>query len=214
MDKNFEDLRKEYSWGALSKENSEDNPIAQFLKWYEEYTKFDIIDSTAMIISTVDQEGQPDSRVVLLKDIIENKFVFYTNYESKKGRDILNNPNVSLLFFWPEMERQIRIKGKAKKTSREISLSYFKKRPFESRIAAAVSPQSQTVPNREFLEEKFFNLLEKQGESEDVELPDFWGGVEVVPHEIEFWQGRISRLHDRIRYRLINNNWTKERLAP
>ena len=211
----LEDLRREYSWGALEEDKIAQNPIDQFNKWFLDYTTMDVPDSTAMIVGTVDRHGVPKSRVVLLKDIIDNKFIFYSNYQSEKAQNMASNPNVSLLFFWPEMERQIRVVGTVAKTSSELSDHYFNKRPFESRVSAIISRQSTVIPNREYLEEKVFEFLgQHQDESEKIERPDYWGGYEVTPTSVEFWQGRISRLHDRLRYRLENGNWIIERLAP
>ncbi len=214
-EKNFQDLRTEYSWGALSEENVLQNPLKQFNKWYEQYAKTDALDTTAVTVSTVNSHGAPDARIVLLKEITDSQFVFYTNYKSKKGLDIFGNPNVHLLFFWPEMERQIRITGRATKMGIAQSRKYFNKRPFESRVAAVVSPQSQVVPNREFLENKFFEILQEKADDDFIEMPEHWGGILVEPLEYEFWQGRISRLHDRLRYRKnTEGNWKIERLAP
>ncbi|MCT4623546.1 MAG: pyridoxamine 5'-phosphate oxidase [Schleiferiaceae bacterium] len=213
-EKDFRDLRTDYSWGALEETSALQNPFDQFNKWYEEYAKLDALDSTAVTISTVDSAGVPDARVVLLKEVREGNFIFYTNHNSKKGKDLKQNPNVHLLFFWPEMERQIRIKGTAIFMEKEESEIYFNKRPFESRVAAAISPQSEVVPNREYLEEKFFNVLKEKEENDTVEMPKQWGGVKIAPQEFEFWQGRISRLHDRLRYLKVEGNWKIERLAP
>jgi len=149
-EKDFRDLRTDYSWGTLDEANVKQNPFELFTDWYEEYSKTDAIDSTAVTVSTVDEEGQPDSRIVLLKEIREGKYIFYTNHSSKKGRDLARNPKVHLMFFWPKMERQIRIKGVATFMEESESRIYFNKRPFESRVAAAVSPQSSIVPNREY----------------------------------------------------------------
>ena len=213
-EKDFRDLRTDYSWGTLDEVNVKENPFELFTDWYEEYSKTDAIDSTAVTVSTVDKEGQPDSRIVLLKEIREGKYIFYTNHSSKKGRDLARNPKVHLMFFWPKMERQIRIKGVATFMEESESRIYFNKRPFESRVAAAVSPQSSIVPNREYLEEKFFSILKAKDDNAEIEMPKDWGGVKVRPTEFEFWQGRISRLHDRIRFKQNGGNWKIERLAP
>ncbi len=211
----FKDLRRDYKWGALEEDKIDGNPMNQFRRWFTEYTTMEVPDSTAMIVSTVGQNGVPETRVVLLKEVFEDNFIFYTNYNSTKGRHIAANPNVSLLFYWPEMERQIRVVGKAKRTSEEKSEAYFNKRPFESRVSAIVSPQSTVVPNREFLEEKFFAFLQThEDETVKLEMPADWGGIQVEPLTIEFWQGRISRLHDRIKYTKTADGWKIERLAP
>lgn len=212
----FKDLRRDYKWGSLDEDKIESDPILQFNRWFTDYTTLEVPDSTAMIISTVGKDLVPQTRVVLLKEILDEAFVFYTNYESAKGKHISENENVSLLFYWPEMERQVRVVGKAKKLSEEKSTSYFNKRPFESRVSAIVSPQSSIVPNREFLENKFFEFLQAHpDENEVLSKPKNWGGVAVTPVSVEFWQGRISRLHDRLRYtRISGNEWKVERLAP
>ncbi len=210
----LQDLRKDYHWGALEEDKVAANPMLQFSEWYTQYTTFDVPDSTAMIVSTVGDDGFPRTRVVLLKEVLEDGFVFYTNYHSQKGRAIAHNDKIALLFFWPEMERQIRVVGTAKRISDEKSGAYFNKRPFESRVSAIISPQSEVVPNREYLENKFFDFLQTHPENEPLEKPPYWGGIAVQPIEIEFWQGRISRLHDRLRYSKSESGWILERLAP
>lgn len=210
----LQDIRKDYAWGALEEDKVDQDPMVQFSTWYEQYTTFDVPDSTAMIISTVDEHGIPRTRTVLLKEVYDGAFVFYTNYNSQKGKDLLSNPKVSLLFFWPEMERQIRVVGTARKLSKEKSVAYFNKRPFESRVSAIISPQSSVVPNREFLENKFFQFLQEHPEEGPLDKPDYWGGIAIYPEEMEFWQGRVSRLHDRLRYTKEDQNWKIERLAP
>lgn len=213
-EKDFRDLRTDYAWGALDEKSIKQNPFELFAQWYEEYAKVEAPDSTAVTVSTVDPEGRPDARVVLLKEIRDKQFIFYTNHASKKGRDLAQNPNVHLLFFWPEMERQVRIKGTATFMDPAESKIYFDRRPFESRVAAAVSPQSEVVRDRDFLEEKFFSILKKKEDQAHIEMPKHWGGVKVSPVEFEFWQGRISRLHDRLRFSQGKSIWTIERLAP
>ena len=210
----LEDIRKDYHWGALEEDKVAGNPFKQFTTWYEQYTTFDVLDSTAMIVSTVGNDGIPRTRVVLLKEMNDEAFIFYTNYHSQKAKAIEENDYVSLLFFWPEMERQIRIVGHAKKVTEEKSRDYFNKRPFESRVSAIISPQSEVVPNREYLENKFFEFLKDHTEDEELDKPPYWGGIAVHPFEFEFWQGRVSRLHDRLRYKLVDGNWIIERLAP
>ena len=211
----FKDLRRDYVWGSLDEDKVESNPIHQFNRWFTEYTSIEVPDSTAMIVSTVGRDLVPQTRVVLLKEILDEAFVFYTNYDSTKGKHIAENENISLLFYWPEMERQVRVVGKAKRLSQEKSTSYFNKRPFESRVSAIVSPQSSIVPNRAYLEDKFFAFLQAHpDESEVLKMPENWGGIAVMPVSVEFWQGRISRLHDRLRYSKIEESWKIERLAP
>lgn len=211
---NLHDLRKDYRWGALQEDKVAKDPMVQFAEWYQQYTTFDVPDSTAMVVSTVSEDGFPRTRVVLLKEVQDQDFVFYTNYHSQKGRAIATNDKVALLFFWPEMERQIRVVGIAKRISEEKSQDYFNKRPFESRVSAIISPQSEVVPNREYLENKFFEFLQKHPEDEKLAKPPYWGGIAVTPIEMEFWQGRISRLHDRLRYTKVDSGWKLERLAP
>ena len=210
----LQDIRKDYSWGALEEDKVNPNPFEQFTTWYAQYTTFDVPDSTAMIVSTVGKDGIPRTRVVLLKEMNEESFIFYTNYHSQKARAIEENDMISLLFFWPEMERQIRVVGRAKKVTEEKSRDYFNKRPFESRVSAIISPQSEVVPNREYLENKFFEFLQKHNEDEQLDKPTYWGGIAVYPFEFEFWQGRVSRLHDRLRYKKEGQGWRIERLAP
>ncbi len=211
----LKDLRREYSWGALEEDKVAENPIDQFQKWFQDYTTLDVPDSTAMILATAGKDGIPKSRVVLLKEIIDGQFIFYSNYNSQKAQDIAANEQVSLLFFWPEMERQIRVVGTAKKADAALSDKYFNQRPFESRVSAIISPQSDIVPTRDFLENKVFEFLEAHpDENEKLERPEYWGGYCVEPNSIEFWQGRISRLHDRLRYIKDRTGWKLERLAP
>ena len=211
----LKDLRREYSWGALEEDKVATDPIDQFQKWFQDYTTMDVPDSTAMILATAGKDGVPKSRVVLLKEVIDDEFIFYSNYNSQKGQDMAENEHVSLLFFWPEMERQIRIQGTVRKAGDALSDKYFNQRPFESRVSAIISPQSETVPGREHLENKVFEFLEAHpDESEKLERPEYWGGYCVKPYSIEFWQGRISRLHDRLRYVKTGDSWKLERLAP
>lgn len=211
----LKDLRRDYKWGALEENKVDKNPIAQFQRWFSDYTTLEVPDSTAMIVSTVGKDLVPQTRVVLLKAIEADAFIFYTNYNSTKGKQLAENENISLLFYWPEMERQVRVVGKASKMSEEKSTAYFNKRPFESRVSAIISPQSSVVPNREYLEEKFFQFLQShEDETQVLAKPAEWGGIVVSPITIEFWQGRISRLHDRLRYTKEENGWKIERLAP
>lgn len=211
----LKDLRREYSWGALEEDKVAADPIDQFQKWFQDYTTMEVPDSTAMILATAGKDGVPKTRVVLLKELIGDEFIFYSNYNSQKGHDIDENEHVSLLFFWPEMERQIRIVGTARKAEAALSDKYFNQRPFESRVSAIISPQSQTVPTRDYLENKVFEFLEAHpDDNEKLQRPDYWGGYCVKPTSIEFWQGRISRLHDRLRYLKVGEQWHVERLAP
>ena len=176
------------------------NPFIQFTKWYESILNSNLNEPTAMMLSTADVNGNSSARIVLLKEFDDSGFVFYTNYESRKGKNLQDNPKAALTFFWYEQRRQIRIEGAVEKISRETSKKYFSSRPRESQIGALVSAQSSEVPNRDFLENKYVELEEKFG-SEEIPLPDFWGGYKVTPNYFEFWQGRENRLHDRICYK-------------
>ncbi len=206
-------LREEYSLNSLDENDVLQNPIEQFKLWLEEALKAHVPEPNAMNIATVDSEGKPHSRIVLLKGCEENGFVFFTNYSSDKGREIAENNNVSLCFLWLELERQIRIDGVAKKLSRADSEMYFKSRPHKSQIGALASNQSEVVESRLFLEQKFEKLEAELVEGE-VPMPETWGGYIVEPCAIEFWQGRRSRLHDRIKYERRANNWIIKRLSP
>lgn len=206
-------MRKDYRLGRLVEENMNPSPLKQFTIWLNQALEKEIKEATAMTLATVDQTGCPTVRMVLLKGFSEKGFVFFTNYDSLKGEDIAHNHNVALLFFWSSLERQVRIEGQAEKISANESDIYFLSRPLESQIAAYVSPQSKVIPNRAYLEEKY-SAYEKLLSFEQIKRPDNWGGYRVIPNRIEFWQGRPARLHDRIRYSLINEEWIIERLAP
>ena len=205
-------LRGRYSEEGLSEENIEKDPLKQFSLWMDDVLKSDMIEPNAMVLATSDENNQPSARVVLLKDYKEGKFVFYTNYESKKAHDLSINPKASLLFFWRELGRQIRITGTVSKISREESEEYFVTRPYESQIGAWASKQSSAIPDRTFLEKKFEKMKEKY--PGEVPLPPFWGGYKLLPDKFEFWQGRGSRLHDRISYIKNDKKWDIIRLSP
>ncbi|WCO03056.1 pyridoxamine 5'-phosphate oxidase [Psychroserpens ponticola] len=215
MNTDLGDYRKSYEKQELLEENLSDNPLEVFQKWfYEVDTNFNIGETNAMTISTIGLDGFPKSRVVLLKKFTFEGFIFYTNYESEKGKAIANNANVCLSFFWPEAERQVIIKGKAEKILDNLSDGYFESRPRGSQLGALVSNQSETITGREVLENRL-DSLEKQFEGKDIPRPQFWGGYMVKPVEIEFWQGRPNRLHDRIRYQLnASFDWIQDRLSP
>jgi pyridoxamine 5'-phosphate oxidase len=206
-------LRNEYNFSGLTRRNVDENPFAQFEKWLKEAVDFEEKEPTAMALSTIGVNGFPQSRIVLLKYFDKNGFIFFTNYLSEKGKAIEKNPAVSLHFFWPLLERQVRISGFAEKTSRKISKKYFQSRPLESQIAAWASEQSKEIPSRDYLEQRFREFSSKF-ENQPPLLPSFWGGYKVIPKKIEFWQGRENRLHDRILYEKISNNWEIKRLAP
>ncbi|MCG8319757.1 MAG: pyridoxamine 5'-phosphate oxidase [Cytophagales bacterium] len=211
---NLATIRSDYQKKSLSKREVSANPMDQFEHWFEEATSAEINEPTAMNLSTVDKNGRPTARIVLLKGINDSAFQFYTNYDSQKAQDLARNPFAALTFFWPELERQIRIEGKVEKLSALTSENYFSSRPRESQIGAWASPQSQVIENRYMLEENVKNLKKKY-DGKDVPRPQYWGGYQLVPDKLEFWQGRSSRLHDRIVYRLgPDNHWMIERLAP
>lgn len=206
-------FRREYLRGGLDRVSLNPDPVIQFSDWFEQARKTDIADPTAMILATVDGQGRPSQRTVLLKYYDESGFVFFTNYESRKAKEIAENTKVSLLFVWLELERQIMITGDAEKISAKESAKYFMTRPKESQVAAWVSSQSHSINSRQMLMQKFSEMKRKFGEGK-VPLPSFWGGYKVIPDEFEFWQGRKNRLHDRFHYHLKKDNWQIDRLAP
>jgi pyridoxamine 5'-phosphate oxidase len=211
---NIASIRKEYKLQSLSEEEVAHDPISQFTKWWNEAVNSNIDEANVMVLATASTEGKPSARVVLLKGYDEKGFIFFTNYESNKGIALLNNPQSSLVFFWRELQRQVRIDGITEKTTEEESNNYFASRPIGSRIGAWASPQSRTVKTREELEKYYADYEEQFGEK-NIPRPSFWGGYRVKPQVIEFWQGRPNRLHDRIQYSLQNDNsWKIERLAP
>ena len=206
-------LRRDFSRESLSETSVSGDPFDQFTKWMDEALAAEIVDATAMTLSTVDAECRPSSRVVLLKGFNSSGFTFYTNYESKKARDLAANPNAVIHFFWAELERQVIISGTVAKTPREESEAYFRSRPVESRIGAWASKQSSVLASREELENRVEELRAEYPDG-DVPLPPFWGGFRLTPLRFEFWQGRASRLHDRICYELRGGNWEIFRLSP
>ncbi|MCK0144990.1 pyridoxamine 5'-phosphate oxidase [Arenibacter sp. F26102] len=215
MQKDLGNYRKSYEKSALTEDVISDNPMELFQKWFYEVEASEGVDEpNAMTVSTIGLDGFPKNRVVLLKKYTFEGFIFYTNYDSEKGRAIAHNPNMCISFFWPNMERQIIIKGKAEKIAENLSDGYFESRPDGSKLGAIVSNQSQVIPSREFLEKKLKDL-EREYENKEIERPKYWGGFIVKPISMEFWQGRPNRLHDRIRYSLQDNfDWKIERLAP
>lgn len=214
----MEDLshyRKSYEKSQLLETNIPEDPINLFHRWFYETEEIGNIEEVnAMTVSTIGLDGFPKSRVVLLKKFNEEGFIFYTNYNSEKGRAIQNNPHVCLSFFWHSVERQVIIKGVAEKTSEIISDNYFISRPDGSKLGAIVSPQSEVIPSREFLDNKL-KELENHFQGKEITRPDYWGGFLVRPLEVEFWQGRPNRLHDRIRYKIQDDyRWKIDRLSP
>lgn len=213
MDVKLSEIRKEYTKGKLTLQNALDNPLEQFKVWLEDAINAKEDEPTAMIVATVSTDGKPSTRTVLLKGLEENKFLFYTNYESRKGQQLAGNPYISLSFVWHKLERQIHIEGKAEKVLPEISDIYFKSRPYKSRIGARISPQSSVIGSRMEIMRAFVSEAIRYT-GQDIERPEHWGGYAVTPTRIEFWQGRESRLHDRIVYTNEKGQWTKVRLAP
>lgn len=213
--KDLSDYRRSYEKSELIEQGLPEDPITLFRNWFAEAEAFDgATEVNAMTLSTIGLDGYPKARVVLLKQFTYEGFIFYTNYTSEKGKAIAENPNVCLSFFWHEQERQVIIKGKAEKIATNLSDGYFESRPMGSRLGAVVSPQSEVIPSRTYLEEKLA-LLEKEYEGKDVPRPEYWGGYIVKPVSVEFWQGRANRLHDRLRYTMQEDfAWQAQRLAP
>ena len=213
--KDLSNYRKSYEKSELLELNIPEDPINLFNRWFHETEDFGGVEEVnAMTVSTIGLDGFPKSRVVLLKKFNEEGFIFYTNYNSEKGKAIQQNPNICLSFFWTSLERQVIIKGIAEKTIVAVSDNYFASRPDGSKLGAIVSPQSEVIPNREFLETNL-KKLEQEFENNEIERPKHWGGFLVRPVEVEFWQGRANRLHDRIRYQLQSDfSWKVDRLAP
>jgi pyridoxamine 5'-phosphate oxidase len=210
----LEQVRRDYLQGGLRRTDIPADPLQLFALWQEQAITSSLVDPTAMVLATSSVDGQPSQRIVLLKTLDESGFVFFTNYESRKSVEIFANPQVSLLFPWHPMERQVRVCGTAEKISPAESAKYFATRPRDSQLAAWASSQSQSISSRAFLLEQLENMKQKFAEGE-VPLPDFWGGIRVKPHQIEFWQGGASRLHDRFEYKLLDEKtWHVARLAP
>ena len=211
--KRIEQIRRDFVKEELSEEAVHDNPIEQFKEWFEHALSADLLDANAMTLATSTKEGKPSSRIVLLKGIDEQGFRFYTNYKSRKGQELQDNPHAALCFYWAPLERQVRIEGTAEKLSRSLSEAYFNQRPRLSRLGAWASHQSAKIASRKELEERFSDIKDRF-ENKDVPLPDFWGGFRLVPQRVEFWQGRRGRMHDRICYEMHNEQWDIFRLSP
>jgi pyridoxamine 5'-phosphate oxidase len=206
------DIRKQYLFSTLDEQNILPNPFEQFEVWLQEAIESDQMEPTVMILSTVDEHAQPHSRVVLLKEFKLDSFIFYTNYEGHKAQQMTQNNKVSLVFFWPTLERQVRVEGLVEKISEILSTSYFKSRPLENQLGAWASPQSQLIRSQDFLEQQFQYYKQKFGT--DIPKPPHWGGYAVKPTSIEFWQGRANRLHDRLLFTKESGEWKISRLAP
>ncbi len=208
-----EDSKREIKKAELSEQTANTDPFVQFEQWFEFAVESGISEVNAMTLATATIDGKPSARIVLLKEYDEKGFVFFTNYQGRKGEELGKNPNAALIIFWKELERQIRIEGMVEKVDEKTSDEYFQSRPMESQVSAAISPQSKVVPSRQYLEEKWVEFL-KQNYSGKIARPDFWGGYRVIPNKIEFWQGRPNRLHDRILYTKDEMEWKIQRLAP
>ncbi|MBD0363947.1 MAG: pyridoxamine 5'-phosphate oxidase [Coleofasciculus sp. C3-bin4] len=214
MNMSVADLRKEYTFLGLSETQAHSNPFKQFKIWFDQAVAAQLPEPNAMTIATATLDGKPSARMVLLKDCDERGFVFYTNYQSNKGQQLIENPWGAIVFWWAQLERQVRIEGRVEKVSDAESDEYFNSRPIGSQLGAWASNQSQVVESREALEQRLEQLKEEY-ENKDVPRPPHWGGFRVIPDEIEFWQGRPNRLHDRLLYRRCENgSWTIQRLSP
>ncbi len=211
---NISDLRQEYKKHILSEASVLTDPLTQFDVWFHEALRAGVPEPNAFTLATVGVNGRPSARVLLLKGIDAGGFVFYTNYNSNKAQELESVPYASMVFLWLELERQIRINGPVAKISREESEQYFQSRPRESQIGAWVSPQSHKIPSRDLIEQTLVSMIEKFKTNETIPLPEYWGGYRLIPEEIEFWQGRPNRLHDRLLFTCENENWRLDRLAP
>lgn len=210
---NYADLRIEYISKEFDIKDADKNPFTQFENWFAEIMEIAAEDANAFALSTCSADGKPSSRIILLKGVDDKGFVFYTNYLGKKSKELEKNPNGAMLFFYKELHRQIRIEGRIEKVSRKESEEYFHSRPYESQLGAWASEQSSKLKDRKELENNF-DKYSKEFEGKEIPLPDFWGGFRLIPDYFEFWQGRESRLHDRISYEKKNNEWLLSRLSP
>jgi pyridoxamine 5'-phosphate oxidase len=207
------DLRRDYTRARLDEGSLAPDPLVEFARWFEEAVKAEARDPNAMTLATSTADGVPSARIILLKGFDERGFVFFTDYRSPKGSELVNNPRAALVFYWPELERQVRITGSTSRTDREESEAYFRSRPKGSRLSAWISHQSQVIQSRQQLDSQIPEL-ERRYPGDDVPLPPYWGGFRLRPDAIEFWQGRTNRLHDRLRYVRDGNEWRIERLSP
>ena len=211
-EKELQNLRKQYTKSTLSEKSVNKDPFKQFVKWFREVLNTGFYEPNAVTLATSSKEGKPSARTVLLKGIDDNGFLFYTNYKSRKGKDIEQNPYGCLLFYWDKLERQVKIEGRIEKVSAEESEAYFNTRPYKSRVGAWASPQSSVIKDRSVIVKEFLKYMMKF--RTHVPLPPAWGGYRLLPDTFEFWQGRPNRLHDRIRFTLLKKGWKTERLAP
>jgi len=209
----IQNLRQDYRHASLTETDIDENPFKQFEKWFKDAVTSQLFEPNVMTLATAGLSGKPTARILLLKGFDEHGFIFFSNYDSKKGKELEENPYAAMVFFWAELERQVRIEGVISKVNEDTSSAYFHSRPKGSQIGAAASPQSSIIPNREVLEEQVALLTEKYSDQE-VPRPLNWGGYQLKPTHIEFWQGRSSRLHDRIAYTEVNGTWVINRLAP
>lgn len=210
---NLQNLRQDYAAASLSENDVQPDPIDQFKNWFAEAVKAQLYEPNVMTLATADASGTPSARIVLLKGVDADGFVFFTNYLSHKGRELMENPRAALVFFWAELERQVRIEGTVTKVADDLSESYFHSRPIASQIGALASPQSEVIADRTVLEQKVEDL-KTAFENKEIPRPLHWGGYVVKPTRLEFWQGRRSRLHDRIAYEFVGGSWIINRLAP
>ncbi len=206
-------LRRDYTLASLSAADVNADPITQFTHWFDDAQRAELLEPNAMTLATCSAEGRPSARVVLLKEVDARGFVFFTDYRSRKGKELAANAFGALVFLWKEIERQVRLAGLVERVSREESESYYRTRPLGSRIGAWASEQSAVIPGRDWLEQEVARASAEYS-NDDPPLPPHWGGFRLVPDEVEFWQGRSSRLHDRLRYRLADGRWLVERLSP
>jgi len=214
MNRDLGDERREYGWDRLERSDLPKDPMELFSNWLGQAIQSTAADPTAMTLSTVERNGQPSSRIVLLKKVEEDQLVFYTNYHSRKSREIKARKKVAAHFYWPELERQVSIAGIARPIDDLDSDHYFSTRPYESKISAWASPQSEVIPHREHLEKEFEKYWNKFKSTDDIPRPAYWGGYSIIPSRIEFWQGGLKRLHDRIEYTKKDERWNSVRLAP